>query len=413
MTEAATFKKNIINLGFLQALNYILPLITIPYLLRVLGIETYGLMTFAMAAMSYVAVVSDYGFNLSATREIALKKNSAEDLAGIINSVNLIKLTTLVFSAATILIIFLNNSSFSKNTQMYVYTYLFVASQVMMPMWIYQGFERIDILTNINAIAKIMGVILIFIFVKDGNDYNLVPLLNFICGGVASATLLIYAYKKFDIALRMPRKDEIVSQLKGGWDIFLSSIFINLYANSMTFLLGMSANNVSVGSFALADKVIQAIKAMYQPVAQAMYPMVSRMFSTDLKRAVALTRKIQKISLIVNFILMILILVFAEKVIYVLSGEKLIAAANILRIMSPVPLLVSISNLYGVQIMLNLGMEKQVKLILMSGAIFGVFLSYVVVGRYYEYGAAFVVCLIEAGIAVAMYLSVRKRIVNR
>jgi polysaccharide transporter, PST family len=408
ISEKKIFKKNAVNLGVLQILNYVLPLITIPYLLRVIGVEKYGLLIFVMTALSYVAVVTDYGFNLSATREIALRKDSKQDLREIVNSVHIIKLATLTIFTLIIFIVFGRSSNFTQNKLTYAYTYLFIISQIFMPVWFYQGVENFTTLTRVNIASKIIAAALIFMLVKDSQDYNLVPIINSLCGIMATVILLFYAYKKFEINIEFPKINEIIWQLKNGWDIFLSSIFINLYANSMTFMLGLSGGSMNVGYFATADKIIQAIKALYQPIAQAMYPMISRVFSENREKGFEFVKEIRKIALIINFAAMMLLLIFADNMIYILAGKYISEAALVLRIMSPIPMLVSVSNIYGIQIMLNIGLRKKFRLILMCGALAGVVLGYLMIEKYSVYGASIVVGLIEAGIAGVMYLSVKK-----
>jgi len=408
ISEKKIFKKNAVNLGVLQILNYVLPLITIPYLLRVIGVEKYGLLIFVMTALSYVAVVTDYGFNLSATREIALRKDSKQDLREIVNSVHIIKLATLTIFTLIIFIVFGRSSNFTQNKLTYAYTYLFIISQIFMPVWFYQGVENFITLTRVNIASKIIATALIFMLVKDSRDYNLVPIINSLCGIMATVILLFYAYKKFEINIEFPKINEIIWQLKNGWDIFLSSIFINLYANSMTFMLGLSGGSMNVGYFATADKIIQAIKALYQPIAQAMYPMISRVFSENREKGFEFVKEIRKIALIINFAAMTLLLIFADNMIYILAGKYISEAALVLRIMSPIPMLVSVSNIYGIQIMLNIGLRKKFRLILMCGALAGVVLGYLMIEKYSVYGASIVVGLIEAGIAGVMYLSVKK-----
>ncbi len=408
ISEKKIFKKNVVNLGVLQILNYVLPLITIPYLLRVIGVEKYGLLIFVMTALSYVAVITDYGFNLSATREIALRKDSKQDLREIVNSVHIIKLATLIIFTLIIFIVFGRSSNFTQNKLTYACTYLFIISQIFMPVWFYQGVENFTILTRVNIVSKIIAAALIFMLVKDSQDYNLVPIINSFCGMMATVILLLYAYKKFEINIEFPKINEIIWQLKNGWDIFLSSIFINLYANSMTFMLGLSGGSVNVGYFATADKIIQAIKALYQPIAQAMYPMISRVFLENREKGLEYVKEIKKIALIINVASMILLLIFADSMIYILAGKYIPEAAFVLRIMSPIPMVVSLSNIYGIQIMLNIGLRKKFRLILMCGALAGVVLGYLMIEKYSVYGASIVVVLIEAGIAGVMYLSVNK-----
>lgn len=389
-----------------------MPLLTIPYLLRVVGIEKYGMLSFYLAGMAYVAVLADYGFNLSATRDIAIKNGNFQDISKSIISVYFIKMVILAVSAIAIWIIYNYHKSNNSNeiSKIYIYTFLYVASQSLVPVWIYQGLEKIGILTGVSIVGKLISVGLIFTFVKDESEFLRVPEINAIIGMAVAFILIIYGYMKFEIKPNMPNIKEIIYQLRLGREIFLSSVFINMYANSMTFILGLSTSNISVGYFSTADKIIQAIKAMYQPVAQAIFPVISKTISKDKIKGLKFAKKYAIISAIINGILMLVILLTADKLVKLTTGMEAPESAILLKIMSPIPLLVSISNVYGVQTMLNIGMEKKFKTILMFGAIIGILLSLMLISKYKEIGAAVVVGAVETFIACAMYLGVKREL---
>ena len=170
--------KNTFSLSILQFANYVLPLITIPYVVRVIGPDKFGLISFAQAFATYFLLVVNYGFDLSATREISSNRDNKNTLVRIYSNVLFTKaflftLCTLIFTSLIFLI-----PKFRENILVFIVSYLIVAGYVLFPTWLFQGLEKLYITSIFNFIVKLLFTIGIFIFVRNKNDFYLVPLLR-------------------------------------------------------------------------------------------------------------------------------------------------------------------------------------------------------------------------------------------
>ena len=267
---------NFVSLSVLQGANYILPLITFPYLVRVLGPSKYGLIAFAQAFIQYFNILTDYGFNLSATREISINREDKGKVSEIFSSVMIIKFALLILSFIIVTIIVFSFGKFKKDWLLYYLTFGMVIGQVLFPVWFFQGMERMKYITFLNITAKLIFTVCIFIFVHSVSDYIYVPLirsLGFITAGVMALWIV---FKEFKLRLSIPNLNVINYRLKEGWYIFLSEISGNLYGQGTIVILGIVSTNKIVGYYSVGEKLVKSIAGLSQPLAQAIYPFISK-----------------------------------------------------------------------------------------------------------------------------------------
>ncbi len=189
--EFSNLTSNFISLTLLQALNYILPLITLPYLVKTLGIDNFGLLSFATATVAYFGILTDYGFNLTATKDISIHRDNKYKVVEIFSSVMSIKFLLLLFSFLLLNIVVFSFDRFSKDWVIYLLSFGSVVGQFLFPIWFFQGMEKMRYMTYLNLVSKLIFTIAIFIFVEEREDIYLVPLF-FSLGGIIAGSLSLY-----------------------------------------------------------------------------------------------------------------------------------------------------------------------------------------------------------------------------
>ena len=381
--------ENMISLTGLQFASYILPLITLPYLTLVLGPEKFGLTQYAISLITYFQFFTDYGFNLSATRELAICRDDNQKISQIFSSVMFIKLCLCILSFIILLLIVMFIPKFNEDSYVYILTFGMVIGYMLFPTWLFQGLEYMRYTSILNIIGKIVFTVLIFIFIHDTTDYMLVPLINSL-GYILVGILGIYiALTKFNIKITIPSIRDIKYHLREGWYVFISTIAINMYTTTNTFLLGLLTNNTLVGYYSIAEKIILAVNGLLNPISQALYPFISRTVKTDDKtRSIEFIRKITKIMTLVGIVLSAGLFIFAKPIILLLFGQSYVNSVIILQIISIVPLAVSLSTVFGVETMLTFNYKKAFTSIVMIGGIIDIVLGIILITLMKEIGIA-------------------------
>lgn len=312
---------NFLSLFILQGANYILPLLTVPYLIRVLGVENFGLLAFATATITYFQIITDYGFNLTATREVSLSRDNKKKLVEIYSSVLIIKLTLVLVSFALLNLLILGFDRFEADKDIYLLTFGMVVGQALFPVWFFQGMERMKFISYINIGSRVLFTLAIFIFVRSEGDIYLVPLFNSL-GAIAGGLYALYLVKKeFKISFAFQRSSIVKNYLVDGWHVFLSRIYVNLYTTTNVIVLGLLTNNTVVGYFSVAEKIVSAISGLYSPLMQAFYPYMAGLYARSKLRFFEMFSRFNVILLASSVLLTFLAFLFKAQIVGLVAGS--------------------------------------------------------------------------------------------
>lgn len=305
---------NFLSLLALQGVNYILPLITVPYLFRVLNVETYGLINFATAFIQYFIVFTDFGYNLSATKLVAEEVSKNGDVSKVFNRVMCSKILLLLVSFLVLLFIIFTFGKFSDHKMLYLYSFGMAVGNVLFPVWFFLGMEKMKFITIITIVTRVLSLAPIFIFVHAADDYLLVPVINSggaILSGIISLWVVMSIFK---IRFYVPPLQEIIASLKHSSHFFASRVSVSLYTVSNSFVLGLFGTNTMVGYYSAAEKLFIAIQSAYIPVNNSLYPYMTK------TKNVPLFKKILLYVTILNVAGICVLLFVTAPVVYLIYG---------------------------------------------------------------------------------------------
>lgn len=396
---------NFLSLSVLQGANFLLPLISMPYLIKVLGIDNFGLLSFATAVTVYFNLIVDYGFNLSATRKISINRNNKLKLIEIFSSVMIIKIYLLLISFLILLFLVFIIDIFKQDKLLYLLSFGSVVGQMLFPIWFFQGIEKMKYITNLDIIAKSIFTLSIFIVVQNKTDIYWVPILSALSFIVIGIYSLFFIKKEFSITIRFQSLLTLKFYFKEGWHIFLSQLGINLYRYTNVIILGFVSNNTYVGYYSIAEKLLGALQSLQYPIGQALFPFISKKFKKINKKDSIKLLFNNALIVSVFFILIIFItLYFSENIIQLITSSINYNILITLYILLPVILIGGMNYYFGILGLINLGLgNKLSKSVLLTGFL-NLILSIILSTYYYNIGAAISLLISESFLLMMLVL---------
>lgn len=345
----------IINFGHLslfQFFNFLIPLFTYPYLIEVLGGEKYGLLIFAQTIIAYLSILVNFGFNLSATKEIAIHRNNTSKVVEIVSSVYIIKGLLLLLSF-TLLFFFIR-----INSQPELYSIILLLSMhacifdFLSPVWYFQGIEKMKYVTLINIVSKFIFTISIFVFIQKDDDYLLVPVIQGF-GSLAAGFFSLYLlFVKFRIKFMWQKLDILKYHIRESYGLFISNISIQIYTNSNKLIVGSFLGYSDVAAYDLAEKLVNLAKTPLTLISQTIFPKISKQLNLKF------IWKMAGAVLIINLVLFVLIFTTSPSIIGVMGGGFSSNSVLALRLLALTIPIVGISSFLGIQILIPFGYNR-------------------------------------------------------
>ncbi|WP_248104861.1 oligosaccharide flippase family protein [Acinetobacter radioresistens] len=268
--------ENFFSLSILKVVNLILPLITLPYLIKVLGFHYYGAIILALSLIAYFQALTDYGFNLSATRDVARHRHSQKQLSLIYSKTIWSKIVLLSGSLIFLLLLIYFVPQFKEDRIIFLLMCLMLIGNAMFPEWFFRGVEKMRYITILDLFVKLLFTIGVFVFIHQPKDYWLYPFL-FSCGYIISAIISYFIiYKSFSIKLRIVKISQVKSTLRKGFPLFINQFIPTLFNSTTNFMVGIFLGKSAAGLFGVLRQLIQILTVLNGVVTSIFYPYLIR-----------------------------------------------------------------------------------------------------------------------------------------
>ena len=337
----ASFYKNTVWQYGLQVVKYIFPLVTLPYLTRVLEPEGYAFYAYVISFMTFAQVFIDFGFNLSGTKRIT-KAHSIDDENRVVGAVTEARLLLCVLAGVVVMVV----ASFlpiTKENLAYVFlAFAAVCGKGLVPDFLFQGHEDMGPITTRFLVSKSISTVFTFVLVHSADDIMWIPVLDIVSNGVALAWSFAAARKRFGTTIQLVPLRETVFELKSSALYCFSNMAASVFTGFTTLLIGVVVTDTAqISYWSLSMTAVTAVQALYSPIVNSLYP---HMVNTGDYR---FARKLSFLAAPVVLVGTVAFCCLSNFIMFVLGGESYVVGSWVLVWVSPLLFFSFFAMLFG------------------------------------------------------------------
>ncbi len=398
--NAKTLTKNFSALAILQLLRYFIPLIVLPYVTPIIGLEHFGEIAIATSFTLIVQVFVNYSFSFMGARDIARNRENKEKVSEIVSK-------TLFAYIGIYLVMIILSSFIIFFIPKFRSIWLLISINLLTPIfsaivceWFFQGVEKMHNITIVNTLSRVLFLVLVFVLIKKEDDYILFPVcevLGHILAGMYSIVMITTKYK---CNIRFPGFNAILDYIKQGKDIFLNQSCVLLFNRLPNILLGNISGSSAAGLYHAAFRLQDAGYHGVDTLNRTFFPFLARRMDKH--------KAYRRINLTFAFFIAAVLFVFAPFFVRLLYAPDFAPAVKLLRILSLSILFLGISSAYGVNHLLLIGKEKLVRNITFCVTGGGLLLLVGMIHWLDETGAAITMVIVNATFALSYFIAAKR-----
>ena len=318
---------NTAYLSVLEILKMVMPFVALPYLIQTVGTENYGIVVFAQTVISYFIVLVNFGLDVSAVKDVSVARNDLPKLNEVVSSVLLIKTILFLISFVILggMVLFIDK--FRIHCLLFFLSFLSCLSEILFPVWFYQGIEKMKYITLIRFISIFIYTVSVFLFIRHADDYILIPLLQsvgWIISGIVSFLMLL---KAENISLFVPSSSLVKKYFVDSIPFFFSRVSVVINNGMAKIICGIFFSMHEVAAFDLAQKIATTALVPLQMLNQAVFPHIAK--TKDLN----FVNKCFRMMMLATLGIIVCVSILAPLGVRILSGGELMDSVSILRIL--------------------------------------------------------------------------------
>lgn len=339
----------------------------IPYLTRTLGQEGFGKVIFSQSFVMLANILPEYGFSLSATRDIAANRSNYDKLCLIVSNTIYSKFFLLTISCLIISPLGFIIPIFRDNLDLFLISFLLLFSMSINSDWFFYGMENLKYYTLATVLGKTTLVIMTFFLINNHSKPYVYLLIFSITTLITNVINLILLGKQVDFI--KVKFNYILKNIREALNLFIFKLSVSLYTSSNSFLVGLILGPKEVGIFSGAEKIIKAFVGIWGPLNNTLYPRLNNLLSTDIKKAKKIIKSALFLYALLSLGLVIFLLFLGDNIAVLFLGKDFLNSSEILKFLSPIIFLIAISNVLGILWLLPLKKDKQFNFVIISAGL--------------------------------------------
>ena len=350
---------NVLSLLAYRGASFIIPLVTLPYLARILGVEHMGLLALCLACVMYCSTISDWGFNVYTTKDIAQHRDDKLKVTQLFWSTFNAKLVMGCATLAILLLVTWFNPAWHALFFIVLANSTVLFGQLLSFGWLMQGFEKLGKTAVISTVGQLCSIPLTFLLVKSPEDTWLAALIPGVVAFITAIITLTFVVKMRVIGFYRFEPKEIMQRIKDSLHVFLAIFGANMFNNINVLILASMTSTYMVGLYNGADRLKKAANSVPEQIGNAFFPRVSHLFHKDRAAAIAATRKSISLSFLLSVFIVVFTFFFADFIVRILLGADFHNSADVLRVAVCGFIFGNVSYPAGLQILIPHGLAKQ------------------------------------------------------
>jgi PST family polysaccharide transporter len=396
------FVHNVIALYGVQAVTYALPLLTFPYLARVLGPSGWGIVLFAQAIGAVIASVVEYGFDISASRETSRQRHEPQRLSELISGVLGAKsLLAMVCVAAAVFSRRFTHHVAPSLALFWASTIWGVCQGINM-LWFFQGLERMRLASALEIGGKVLATLSIFVLVHKPDDGWKVMASQCVGCVVAHGVTVVLAYR--EVGFRWPTPRSVWNALRLGGSMFVFRAVQGLSGSVNGLILGSVAPVAALGEYAGAERITRVFQQGMWPVNQALYPKLTQQAQSNPRRAMKTVRLSLLFLGALGLVFGLAIFLGAPLLVRLVLGPAFMESVPVLRVFALWIPLVALCTVMIFQLLLPNRLDKQFNLVNLTAALLGIVSTLLLAPRYEALGVAWSAVAVQLYTLLALYV---------
>ena len=387
-----SIKENFIINSIKIFFNLIFPIVTFPYISRILGPIGIGKITFATSVINYFLLFTNLGIPLYGIREIARTRENKVNLSKSFSEILFLNLVTTLIGIISLIIV-LKLNLLGNDIRLFQIMSLNIIFTFIGVEWYFQGIEDYGYITKRSVLFKIISIILMLIFIKKEND--IVIYVGILVLALVGSNILNFFKARKEVTISFKNLN-LKKHLKPIFTIFSMNIAISIYTNLDSVMLGYRSSEYSLGIYSAASKMVHLVLGLLTSLGAVLLPRISNyIVNNHEKELKEILESTLTFLLALSIPCMIGIVLTAEEIIKIFSGNEFMEAVKTMKILSPRIFFIAFSNFLGIQILYPRGEEKKVLYSVIVGAIINFSLNWLLIPKYAQNGAAVATVIAE------------------